>query len=247
MVNALGHRRTVFGLLRLQLVHYRTMLLSLLVYGIALPLGLCWWAVANTHGDPGTRLKPLIGASLVSSALILLRLTGQVPVVERVSGACRLLGTTNVTPGAYLAAHGFSAMTLGVVPLFALWVGVMFLPELAPASLVWLLPFGLLATGLSASGFLIAHLSRSVPAAALATNLLAVLLVAVCPLLYPADRVPSSIEPVVTWLPPTLAADLIESGWLAKPLDSGDLAVLFVWAVALATASIRWPPPLEGA
>ena len=239
MVGLAERGRCVLGLYRLLIDVDRASFLSIVFYGLALPVGLLWWA--SSYED-ATRIRSILGAAVLSALFIALRRGGQTVAIEKLTGAWRLLEGTRVTRGTYLAAHALDTFLLAMVPVLLLPPATVLLLGLEPGSLLWLLPYGLAVVSFGAFGFLIGGVCRSLPVAGLATNLSLILALTLCPLLYPRENVPDVLRAFVLAAPPTLAVDAMTSAWEHGLLPRPQLAGLAAWAVGATVALVRWFP-----
>jgi ABC-type polysaccharide/polyol phosphate export permease len=95
---------------------------------------------------------------------------------------------------------------------------------------------------LFALGACLSAACRSLPSVALATNLVTMGSFTLCPLAYPAERVPALIAPVVSWLPPSLAAESMAAGWTQGALAPAALLALLAWTLVFSLATLRYFP-----
>ena len=188
------------------------------------------------------RTRLLIGNVLLGLLLLTLRKTTLNLTFDRLFGARRLLGTTGVTRGSYIAANALDALSLGLLPLGVVAVTVAFGGVSAPTSLAWLIPYALVSlTFLTLAGWLGAG-HGGMPSMSLQVNLVVMAAIAFCPLTYSADRVPPLVAPIVLWLPPSVAAESIAAAWNG-PLPLSAVGWLVAWTMffgVLANRRFRW-------
>jgi ABC-type polysaccharide/polyol phosphate export permease len=192
------------------------------------------WLLAPSVADGGE--ARLVAGSVVLGAMNLtLRKAGIDVAAEGAFGVQELLATTALGRRGYLVASLVEALALAwiplaIVPAASLWLDIATLP---PAGA--LAAYFLLVIALWGAGVLVADRARSLPVAALYCNLIVMICLAFCPVVYAQERVPAALAPFVRPLPPSLA-----SAELAASLDGAAptlaaTALLAAWALALAT------------
>lgn len=235
--------RVVLGQYRLLFRLNRHFWFANLFVGFAFPLLV--QAVMATRVAPAGRTRLLIGNALLGLLMVTLRPSCFLPVFDRLTGRLDLLATTTLTRGGYLAALGLDALGMTLLPLAVLATGVAFLDVPAPASLAWA-PV-LVGTGLvlAAAGLWLSAFVHSLPSASLAANVVTMIFVAFCPLMYAMDRVPELLAPAVGLLPPTLCVEAVAAGWRGEPLGAWRVVGVVAWGVGLGIAAWRGFPWTE--
>ena len=208
--------------------------------GFGLPLIV--QAVFGQRMDAPGRTRLLIGNALFGVLLVILRKTAMVMTSDRIFGYRELLATTGLSRESYLGAMALESAVLALLPLAALGFGALAGGATPPASWLWLLPYALAVASLFALGACLSAACRSLPSVALATNLVTMGSFTLCPLAYPAERVPAAIAPVVSWLPPSLAAESMAAGWTQGALAPAALLALLAWTLVFSLATLRYFP-----
>lgn len=208
--------------------------------GLGMPLIV--QAVFGQRMDAPGRTRLLIGNALFGVLLVILRKTAMVMTSDRIFGYRDLLATTGLSRESYLGAMALESAVMALLPLAAVGLSVWLAGVTPPVSWLWLLPYALAVASLFALGACLSAACRSLPSVALATNLVTMGSFALCPLLYPAERVPAALAPVVSWLPPSLAAESMAAGWTQAALAPTALLALLVWTLVFVLASLRWFP-----
>jgi len=232
--------RPLLGCTALALSVNRSYWVMNLFNGFGLPLIV--QAVFGQRMDAPGRTRLLIGNTLFGVLLLILRKHAMVMTADRIFGYRDLLATTGVSREAYLGAAALESCAMGLLPLAALVFGVWLGGATQPASWLWLPPYALAVVALGALGACLSAVCRSLPSVSLATNLVVMASFTLCPLLYPAERVPAALAPFVTWLPPSLAAEAMAAGWQQGALLLGGLLALLAWRLAFVLATLRWFP-----
>jgi hypothetical protein len=227
----------VLGLVRLTLRARWLARVELVLSGLVFPLivvGVLW-----PRAEPAQRGRLLLGATVFSALVLLGRQLGTDLAAERASGARRLFAATRATFADYLLAHALGAALL--LPLAVSILGLALLTGRLdpPASAAWVIPFALAAGAFAMLGILIGLSSPHVAAVGLRLNLLVATGLAFCPMIYPADRVPSALRAVVGPLPMSLGAELCWQAWATGQVASAPLALLAAWTLGLA-AWVAW-------
>ena len=199
-------------------------------------------AVFGQRMDAPGRTRLLIGNALFGVLLVILRKTALVMTSDRIFGYRDLLATTGLSRESYLGALALESAVMGLMPLAALGLGVLLAGATPPASWLWLLPYALAVASLFALGACLSAACRSLPSVVLATNLVTMASFTLCPLTYPAERVPAALAPIVSWLPPSLAAESMAAGWTQAALAPSALLALLAWTLVFAFATLRWFP-----
>lgn len=230
----------MLGFYRLNTRVNRSFLGMTLFGGIGLPLII--QAAFGQGLDPEARTRLLIGNVVFGLSMVVLRQTSFGLVVDRTFGYRDLVATTGLTRGAYLAAYGLHGASLGVLPLVVIAAGFA-LPGVAPpTSMAWLAPYLLTVVAFFALGAIFGGVAEGLPAVSLMANLAVLFTVAFCPVTYPLEHVPALLRPVVSLLPPSLAAELMADLWHGGPLADPRLLGLGVWSVALLALAWRVVP-----
>ena len=232
--------RPLLGCTALTLSVNRSFWVMNLFNGVGLPLII--QAVFGQRMDAPGRTRLLIGNTLFGVLLMILRKNAMVMTADRVFGYRDLLATTGLSRETYLGASALESCAMGLLPLVTLGLGAWLGGVSMPVSWHWLAPYALSVLSLGALGACLSAACRSLPSVSLATNLVVMASFTLCPLLYPADRVPAALAPVVTWLPPSLAAEAMAAGWTRGVADPGALLGLLAWTLAFALACLRWFP-----
>jgi ABC-type polysaccharide/polyol phosphate export permease len=232
--------RPLLGCARLQLEVERTFWAMNVFSGFAMPLIVVGVFGQRMEADARTRL--LIGSALFGVLLVVLRIAAIAMTADRVFGFRDLLATTGVSRSTYLGARVLMGFAMGALPLAALGAGSLFDGIEPPASWLWLAPFALALLSFQALGACISALCASMPSAGLAANLVTMAAFTLCPLTYPLERVPKLLAPLVSWLPPSLAAEAMASGWAEGSLPALPLLGLLAWTLAFTLATLRWFP-----
>lgn len=232
--------RPLLGCTALALSVNRSYWVMNLFNGFGLPLIV--QAVFGQRMDAPGRTRLLIGNTLFGVLLVILRKTAMVMTADRIFGYRDLLATTGLSRESYLGAMALECCVMALLPLVALGLGVWLGSATPPAAWLWLLPYALAVASLFALGVCLSAVCRSLPSVALAVNLVTMASFTLCPLLYPAERVPAALAPLVTWLPPSLAAEAMAAGWTRAALAPGALLALLAWTLAFVLASLRWFP-----
>ncbi len=235
-----GSLRPTLGLVAVNMRLNRRFWIMNLFNGVLLPAIVL--LAFGGYMEPAERTRLLIGNVLLGVLLLTMRKTTLNLTFDRVFGTRRLLAVTGVTRGSYIAANAIDALSMTLVPLVVVAIAVQWADVPPPASWLWLVPYlaGSVAF-LTLAGWLAAG-EGGMPSMALQVNLVVMFAISFCPLLYPSERVPALIAPVVRWLPPSLAAEGMAAGW-GGGLEVGGLFGLAVWAVllgALAQRRFRW-------
>lgn len=225
------------GFFRLRVRLHRQFLAMNLFSGFGLPLIV--QAAFGQQLPPEARTRLLVGNAILGVAMVVMREVSLSLVVERVLGYRDLVATTALDRRGYLLAYAGNSALLAVLPLLFLLVGP-WLPGVAPPlSFRWLLPYALVAASFAALGMLLGARAESVPAVSLRANLAVLVTIAFCPVSYPVERVPDVLRPLVTLLPASLGAELLEDGWAGAPILDGRLLALGLWTLALGVLGWR--------
>jgi len=239
-----AHLRPAWGLLLLFLRMTAQSWFTMLFYSIALPI-ICF-VIFSADADLELRRRMLLGNVMFSIVMVYMRVPSMDAVFEREAGLFDLLGTTGATKTTYLLAKAFELALLAFMPMTVLVYGAVSGSLGHPASFVWPIPLVIGAVSLMAFALVIAATSPSIPAAGLLSNFAVMASLCLCPLVYPADRVPPLIRPITAVLPPTLTIEMFEGAWVGGRLAAGPLALLVAWTALLGTYGwrrFRWTEP----
>jgi ABC-type polysaccharide/polyol phosphate export permease len=237
--------RPLLGCTWLQLEVERTFWAMNVFSGVAMPLIVVGVFGQRMEGDARTRL--LIGSVLFGVLLVVMRIAAMAMTADRVFGFRDLLATTGVSRESYLGARVLMGMAMGILPLAALAAGSLFDGIAPPASWLWLVPYALALVSFQSLGACIASFCPSMPSAGLAANLVTMAAFTLCPLTYPLERVPKLMAPLVSWLPPSLAAEAMAAAWTRGALPLLPLVALLAWTLLFTLASLRWFPWTDSA
>lgn len=231
----------IAGFVRLQLVVHRANLLFSVFYGVVVPLLLLLVARYSFDGF-SISSGHIIGILVLSGLLVTVRYAVFVIADEQINGTVSLIGTTQLSSATYMVARMLEIMILGALPLMTLAIALVICDVAPPRSASWIIAYAAAIYVFGMSALCISFLVA--PATALLTaNIVTVAAAAFCPLLYPLERVPELLQPLVVRLPPTLAADLIAKNWSAGEMtDLRSGLVLAAWAVALTVIAMRRVP-----
>lgn len=208
--------------------------------GFGLPLIVQF--VFGQRMDAAGRTRLLIGNALFGVLLVIMRKAAMVMTADRIFGFRDLLATTGLSRETYLGAMALESIVMALLPLAALAVAVGTGGATLPASWLWLLPYALAVASSFALGACLSAACRSLPGVALVTNLVTMGSFTLCPLAYPAERVPAAVAPVVNWLPPSLAAESMAAGWTQAALVPAAPLALLAWTLVFALAGLRYFP-----
>ena len=227
---------TAVALFRLHMRRSVASWMSNLFYAFMLPL-IVYLLVRSAAA--AEQSKPILMTGTILNAAILVNirhLTRQMNR-DRATGAFALLATCGVTRTHYIAARLLDVAGLAILPLAAGAAIVVFDSSAFMGLTKWWLHYSLFVAALAGiSGCLVAFLRP--PLTGLAANLTTVLFFALCPLYYPATRVPDMFSGVVRWLPPALAAEGMRVG--DGSVESA--VALAVWVfVSWGLAGVRFP------
>ncbi|WP_413250798.1 ABC transporter permease [Sinomonas flava] len=160
---------------------------------------------------------------------------------DRRYGVLRFLSTTPLGRGGLIAGKVLAVLVVLAVQTIVIG-GTALALGWRPAAAGIVLGVPLLALGaaaFTALGLLIAGTAR--PEATLAvTNLVWILLGLFGGIVLPATRLPSTLAPVVGFLPSGALGNALRSAFLDGTLDLGAAGVLALWAVLVGTAATRW-------
>ncbi|HEY8153438.1 MAG TPA: ABC transporter permease [Myxococcota bacterium] len=232
--------RPLLGCTRLALSVNRSYWVMNVFMGFGLPVIV--QAVFGQRMDAPGRTRLLIGNALFGVLLVVLRKTAMVMTSDRIFGYRDLLATTGLSRESYLGAMALEATVMALLPLAALGFCVAVGGAAPPVSWLWLPAYALAVASLFALGACLSAACRSLPSVSLATNLVTMGSFTLCPLAYPAERIPAALAPVVSWLPPSLAAESMAAGWLHATLAPALLLALLAWTLVFALASLRYFP-----
>ncbi len=208
--------------------------------GIGLPLII--QAAFGQRLDGAGRTRLLIGNVVLGLAMVVLRRVSFGLVTDRLFGHRDLVATTALTRGGYLLAYAAEALTVALLPLCVVALAALLPGVTPPSSWEWLVPYALLAASLFALGVVFGSVANSVPAVSLLANVATLVVVAFCPVSYAAERVPDLLRPLVTLLPPSLAAERMAALWDGGALAGGAVALLAAWAAGLLALAWRLLP-----
>jgi ABC-2 type transport system permease protein len=185
---------------------------------------------------PGVIAMAVMATAFTSQAIL--------TAFDRRNGVLRLLATTPLGRGGFLAGKALAVLAILVVQavvLGAVALGLGWRP--AVGGVLAALAIGLLgALAFTSLAMLLAGTLRPEGVLALA-NLLLVLLVGAGGTLVPADQMPSWLGWFATWTPSGALGDALRAVLLGVQTPWGPLAILATWAVVLAGLAgrlFRW-------
>lgn len=198
---------------------------------IGLPVAYAITAAATAPQAGATRLA--VGVFILTATLSMMRTPASFLLYERLTGVRELLSSTGVTSAEYLGSNLVSALYFMVYPVVAYLAACFILhasPAIDGATILALVLYAALMHGFA---LLLSSVINSVGAMALTSNLLVLITAALCPLYYPAERVPEQIWPLVEVLPGSLAIRLFDA-----PPDAQTpyLLLLAVWTLVIGAA-----------
>lgn len=235
--------RALGGLLLLQLRLTRYFWFTNAFFGVGLPLITLAIYAQRLPGPARTRL--VIGNVFLSVLMVTRNLANEL-AFDRISGQRDLVATTALTRSGYLGGHVLHTLTQVVLPLTVLALAFPLFHVSLPASSAWVVPFVLGYVSLIGLSLCVGAYARSLPVVSMLSNLVVLGSMAFCPLLYPVERVPAIIRPVVDLLPPTLSAELMEQAWTGQGLAPGSLLLLATWTAGLLAYGWHALPWTEG-
>jgi hypothetical protein len=225
--------RPIVGLFVLRLSLNRGSWRFNVAYIIGIPLFFFLWG----RGQAANQLDPtrlLIGTLVLSALVSVLRQVGKAVTMDLGGPGWELLSTTELTPNRYLAAQLLDGLSLASLPIILLALVVILGFPNAPTALGWLVPYFLGVVSFTAIGVGLAAAPRTPsPFGNPWSTVTAVSLAAFCPLLYPIDRVPEVILPIVEVLPPTLVSTAMLASWTGEGMAESQLAALGGWCFVL--------------
>jgi ABC-type multidrug transport system permease subunit len=226
------------ALCKLRFALHRKTLGTLGLYGVLLPLGLFAWAESAGKSALTEPLERFAGLVVAGVVFVVPRFTTYAVASERHDGRTMLLRTTQVNPALNLLSHLAGGMLLAGVPLVSAVVGLAIASPVFPAlpALVWFLAGAFTFATLGCS---LGTLGRGTGLAQALSNLVTAHSIALCPLLYSADRVPSSIRTAVDLLPATAAMRAIAAGAQGGTPPATAIAVLAVVCVLSLAIALR--------
>jgi ABC-type polysaccharide/polyol phosphate export permease len=209
-------------------------------YGLLLPGVLSLWAQSHAS-DRDFSKRVIVGTFVLGLFSLAAKRVAQTTTRERNYGVWDLLKTTRITRNHYLIAHVLDLLAQLAVPMAGLAIAALLYPDLTPRSVKWVLPAVLSALTFGALALLIAGV---VPhrLCGMIVNAMLVLSLAFCPMLYPSERVPRGLWPVVRVLPPTLATEAMLPAWNGAAVPAHDVAGLLIWACVAAILVLRFFP-----
>jgi len=233
--------RCLAGLVGIRLSMARASWAMNAVYALGVPAALVAWGRGEV-ASVGAELRLFVGAVVLATVVVQLRHVGRRVAFDIGDGAWVLLAANGVGSGRYLAGVVLESLLLGLVPLAAT-AGIVLLGAVPPpAGPGWAVAYLLGVLSVAPMGILIAVSTRTVHAANMWINLLVILQLTLCPLLYPLSGVPAAIRPWVAWWPPSLVAEAMDASWRSGLPDLAALAALGLWTVGLWTLAWRRLP-----
>lgn len=228
-----------FGQYRLWMRINRLYWVANTFFGLGIPLAF-QGVLSHVVGEERGRTRLLIGNAVVGAMMVTLRKTCLTISIDREMHYRELVATTGVSRRAYLLASFFDAATISLLPLSLLCLGPLVLPGVdPPASFAYLPLFVLLIVLLYATAISLASIPMSIPGIQILVNLVMMGTLALCPILYPLERVPGLFREVIGVLPPSLAVELLAASWSGVAIPGWELATLVAWTVALLALGIR--------
>ena len=229
--------RPVWGYYVLLVRLVRIHLIFNLIVGVCIPL--ITFLIYTQRSAAGGHTRVLVGNILFAALMMIARSPANDMVFTRISGLQRLLATCGLTRSGYLVAVGLFALTFAVCPMGVMALGLLLSEVAPPVSWLWLGPFLLAIASMIGAAYYIGATIDSLPGISLVSNLMVMGSLAFCPLLYPADRVPAFMQPVVDLLPPTLSAESMTAAWQGLPVVWWHLPLLAAWTLLFAVPGIR--------
>jgi ABC-type polysaccharide/polyol phosphate export permease len=210
-----------------------------LIVDIGLPTGYALLTSRVLRPEFYDRLP--VAAFLMASTLSLFRMPAILAMIEREFGTGSLLRTTGLSEADQVIASLVSLLYFAVFPALAYALTAVAMRTPPPAALGYWLPLAAYALTMHGLALLVGRPFRTFGPFSLTVNLVVVAAATLCPLFYPAERVPRLLWPIVAWLPPTLAA---ESASLARHGASAGATTLALigWMVASLVAGYILAP-----
>ena len=197
---------------------------------VILPISTLVWALGPAMSAP-ERARVALGCLVFGSILVGVRFLSQEAGRDAWRGTGEILSTLPIDPHLLLTSHVLNAVSLLGIQL-AIWSGfvAVFEPDSAPRGFLWLVPHLFGSVSFVAVGVLI---GSSIHGPSMAPNTVSALLIAISPLLYLPDRVPTWVAPVVELAPPALVIDAMFSVWRNGDVATESMALVAAWAVVL--------------
>lgn len=229
--------RNVLSFLRLQFVLYRAKWLAFGFYGAALPIAILM--VANQFSaDGGSSARQYDGLLIFASTLIVYRQLSHTIAVDQLLGILPLLRCTQLQKHQYLLARFLEALLLSLLPLLTVAIVVAIRGDAFHIQALDFIGYLLWIIILWSSATCLIGLIRP-PSSFQLTNLVTLAVPTLFPLFYPPERVPAAIQPLIQWLPPSLAMEALQGvgrGASELPLVGLGLWCLVLIPVALVSA-----------